>query len=339
MSDQLPVNIRKASDVHADQEISDSDDSSIHASTSVQVSKRTRREPSTSIFLRSLNNSLSLKNYYHDHNNGLFAQFREIINGDISEIDEAIKNNVVVDNFWSSIGYSLLENAAAAGQINIVRLLLKHADKSVIKSFDGDLNPLVLAYLNGHLEIFQLLLEHDFDPDSPGEIPDYGNMTCLAHACVKNNSDMVEFLLKHGADPNLLDDPDQCPSLVQACHPKGLPVMKLLVAYGADVNLSLPGYGTALTCACQIGSLDMARLLLDAGADVNLIDSYGDTPLIAVCRDIDDDDQAGFIQFLLERGADPAIPDSEGDVPLDLVTEGSVMAQMIINSHLEHILK
>ena len=337
MSDQLKT--RKASDIDADQEFNDSYESSIHASTSVQVSKRARREPSTSMFLRLLDNSLSLKNYYHDHNNGLFAQFREIINGDISEIDEAIKNNVVVDNFWSSIGYSLLENAAEAGQINIVKVILKYAGKSVIKSFDGDLNPLVLAYLNGHLEIFQLLLEHGFDPNLPGEITDYGNMTCLAHACVKNNSAMVEFLLKHGADPNVLDDPDQCPPLVQACQPGGLPVVKLLVDYGADVNSSLPRYGTALTCACQIGSLEMARLLLDNGADVNLIDSYGDTPLIVVCRDVDDEDQAGFIQFLLEHGADPAIPGEDDRTALDYVVEGSEIAQMIAQAQLEPILK
>ena len=182
-------------------------------------------------------------------------------------------------------------------------------------------------------------MEKGADPNLLGETRDDGTISCLTHACTTNNSAMAELLLKHGADPNLLDDPDQCSPLVQACHPKGLPVMKLLLAYGADVNSSLPGYGTALNCACQIGSLDMARLLLDAGADVNLVDGQGDTPLIVICRDGEDEAQVALIQFLLEHGADPAIPGEDGRTALDYVAEGSEIAQMIAQAQLEPILK
>ena len=336
MFDQLKT--RKASDLDDGLGINESNSALIDGSPSFHVAKKAKREPS--MFLRLLANSLSIKHNYRDpKDDALYDEFDEILNGDLSELDEMITSNVILDNFWDSIGYSLIENAVKAGLINIVKLLLKHADKSIMMVFTRYRHPLLKACLKGYVDIAKLLLEQGADPNLHGETHDYDDITYLSYACMANNSGMVELLLKHGADPNLSDGPDQCPPLMQACQPDGLPVVRLLVDYGADVNFSNPEFGTALTYVCGIGSLDMARLLLDGGADVNLIDSYGDTPLIAVCRDVEDEAQVTLIQLLLEHGADPAIPDSQGRVALDYVTEGSELAEMITNAQLEHILK
>ena len=115
-------------------------------------------------FLRLFDNSLSIKNNYYDHNHALFDQFGEILNGDLSELDGMITNNVSLGNFWDSIGYSLLVNSTEAGQINIVKSILKHADKKIIDVLDIDRHPLVLACINDHLKVVRLLLEHGYDP-------------------------------------------------------------------------------------------------------------------------------------------------------------------------------
>ena len=57
ISDQL--NIRKATDLDAGQEVGVLNASSIHLSSSVHMAKKAKREPS--IFLRLLDNSLSIK--------------------------------------------------------------------------------------------------------------------------------------------------------------------------------------------------------------------------------------------------------------------------------------
>lgn len=57
--------------------------------------------------------------------------------------------------------------------------------------------------------------------------------------------------------------------------------MKLLIYYGADVNLSGPDGRTALRAAAWAGNLETVKCLLDAGADVNKSDSEKRTALIA----------------------------------------------------------
>lgn len=145
---------------------------------------------------------------------------------------------------------------------------------------------------------------------------------------------MVELLLKHGADPNLLH-PDQGPSLVVATIHNRIDAIKLLLDYGADVNLTKPGFATSLGSACAKGYLDIARLLLDRGADVNAVDGIGNTPLISAVQSLVHKD---VIQLLLERGADPSIADAFDRTALDCAIKDSEIAQMISNAQLKYIL-
>ena len=302
MSDQLKT--RKASDLDASQAIGGSDTTSLNASSSFHVSKKAKREPS--MFLRMLDSILISKTRgkYDDYKYDAGA-FDSLLNrfelGEIQEVEEAIKYDItVVDNFWNYIGYSLLAKAVMAGLINLVRVLLKHAGKSLMKPLNEDSNPLLQACARGRVEIVKLLLEHGFDPNLMCSDQYY---TCLTTACMQGHTAVVRLLLEYGAAP---DQANQ-------------------------------GYETPLGYACQNGRLDIVRLLLNGGASVNLVNSYGNTHLItALLYQQDDTD---LIQLLLERGADPAIPDEYGRTALDLVTKGSELAEMLINAQSEHILK
>ena len=330
MSDQL--NIRMASDFDAGEGIGDSEASSADATLSVHVSKKAKCEPS--MILRVLNSALSLKNHGKDE-----KEFDYLLNGDMSELDHVIKYNIMThDDFWCSIGYSLLKNAVESGLIDVVQMLLKYADNNTIKALELNFNQLLFACKAGHIEVIRLLLEHGFNPNLMRvDRRDY-NETCLAYACSNRKFAMVELLLKHGADPNLFVS-DDLPPIFHACASGGIEVVTMLLDYGADINRT--GRYGATVLSYLYGNLDLARFLLNHGANVNGVDKEGKTPLMcAVRRSLRYlPHTTGLIQLLLEYGADPSIPDSHGKTALDLVDRGSEIAQLIMNSQIECVLK
>jgi len=91
----------------------------------------------------------------------------------------------------------------------------------------------------------------------------------------------------------------------------------VLIDHGADVNqlstgtiAQVPPLGTA----AFVGSLPLARLLLDAGADVNGDEGSGFTALHAAAENGDPD----IARELLARGADRRIRTTEGKTAADL---------------------
>jgi ankyrin repeat protein len=92
---------------------------------------------------------------------------------------------------------------------------------------------------------------------------------------------------------------------------------RVLIAHGADVNqlststtARVPPLGTV----AFVRSLPLARLLLDAGADVNGHEESGSTALHADAENGDRD----LARELLARGASRQIRTTEGKTPADL---------------------
>lgn len=93
------------------------------------------------------------------------------------------------------------------------------------------------------------------------------------------NFEAAEFLLDRGADPNFKDREGFTPLMVAASYSlagtvedaplqdDALPVVRRLLAMGADVECRHCCGGTALTGAVRAGFAEAARLLLEAGAD------------------------------------------------------------------------
>ena len=96
----------------------------------------------------------------------------------------------------------------------------------------------------------------------------------LHHAVVCNHQSMCEILLAHGADVNLsssFGDYDQTP-----LHDvQNEAICKLLVDAGANVNaLGASGDSTLMTAAAR-GDTKVVRMLLAAGADPTIYDTTG----------------------------------------------------------------
>lgn len=107
----------------------------------------------------------------------------------------------------------------------------------------------------------------------------------------KESLRIIDFLLSNGAEVNRCSQVDyvseKCGSypIVQVLWketPQTIAILKLLIKYGANVNLRLSSYDQRPTLLHQVardGFGKLAEVLIQAGADLNAPDSQGDTPL------------------------------------------------------------
>jgi ankyrin repeat protein len=107
----------------------------------------------------------------------------------------------------------------------------------------------------------------------------YNNYYPIGHVLLKLdiNYNLLEYLLKNGADPNLIC-PTERGNLSKAVIRNSSKCVKLLLKYGADVNYKYNENGfTALYTAVLLRDYEMVKECLAAGADKN-ISVNGRTP-------------------------------------------------------------
>ena len=220
---------------------------------------------------------------------------------------------------------------------------------------------LVFAIINSHNDLAAMLLEKGADPN----IADIAGMTAL-YAAVDMNSlqwvqgrpapilkdrldavDVVERLLKRGADPNVrlkgkplkrhhdagstLNFGEGTTPLIRAARTNDVAVMKLLLDGGADPFLTLPdktnavmiaaglgygglrGEGIRIVVPTPEGAVEAVKLLLDRGLDPSAFNSAGNTALHGAVARGD-----AVVKYLASRGAILDIKNKAGQTPLDL---------------------
>ena len=109
--------------------------------------------------------------------------------------------------------------------------------------------------------------------------------TPLLEAVFRERFDMVEFLLRSGADPrtpiqNAASAKHLCTPLHLAAERGNIPLMKLLVRHGAPVDAESRYQGTPLHLAAREAKKEAVRFLLLQGADTGILDAYGATALL-----------------------------------------------------------
>lgn len=129
----------------------------------------------------------------------------------------------------------------------------------------------------------------------------------LLHAAVYYESkEMLEFLIKNGANVNATSKDDDETPLHLAAIMGRCEMAILLLENGADVNYRDDGLATPLHLACLYSTEEMVNLLLSHGAEVDAKTEFGKTPLCyAIERKDENKDVLGIIKKLLENGADP----------------------------------
>jgi hypothetical protein len=105
-----------------------------------------------------------------------------------------------------------------------------------------------------------------------------GNETPLILAARCGRSDVVEVLLRAGANVNNVMPRSGETALLTASWYGHLHVISILLAHGANVNIQDNDGHTAIMQATLQSRLDIVNLLLSNGADPNIFNSNGRTP-------------------------------------------------------------
>lgn len=182
-------------------------------------------------------------------------------------------------------------------------------------------SPLLLATYYGRKEIVAAMLAHKptldlFEACATGVIarvqeivaahPESVNTFApdgffpLGLAAFFAHADIVEYLLAHGADPNLAaNNPQRVTALHAATASQSLTIVKMLIARGGNVNAKQVNSFTPLHNAAQNGQIETIELLLANGANINAKSDDGKTPLAFALEGKRDD----AAKYLREHGA------------------------------------
>ncbi len=135
------------------------------------------------------------------------------------------------------------------------------------------------------------------------------NAECKAHfkktpliiAIEEEHLEIIDYLLKNGADPMLKDWTEKTAinHTVFLKNPK--PVCKLLIEYGANLEYNDYFGQTPLMHAVKLEKYIAAKAYIELGANVNAVGKYGDTPLSLAVKE----ESIPLIELLIENGADP----------------------------------
>ncbi|XP_055316311.1 26S proteasome non-ATPase regulatory subunit 10-like [Sitodiplosis mosellana] len=108
---------------------------------------------------------------------------------------------------------------------------------------------------------------------------DANHRTILHWAAVMGKERLVEFLLKFKDSP--FDEPDDTDAtpLILATLKGSLPICRMLIDRGANVNHRNSNGHTPIKYAGSKNHKDLLSYLLDHGGDPNVRDHIGDTPL------------------------------------------------------------
>lgn len=137
--------------------------------------------------------------------------------------------------------------------------------------------------------------------------------TVLHLASLHSTCQMIESLLEHGADINILDEQHRTP-LHFAVVADRIPVIKLLILKGANIDIQSSSGRSPLLESVINGNYPVARILIEAGAQLDLVDTKGTSVLhqLCFCRDLNLD----MIRLVLEKKGNPNISNLKGGTPL-----------------------
>lgn len=203
-----------------------------------------------------------------------------------------------------------LAQAAGCGDTAELERLVKSGANLNGRGHQGA-TPLIWALFLRNKPGLQKLLQLGANPNLKLDGSDDSVLTLAARG---DDPELVEILLKGGADPNIRDSVDSPLQHAVAHLERDLELRKqlveLLLKYGADINQADVVNETAATTACALGEFNLVIFLLEKGYKHDLIDLARCTEI----RVVPDDSEAyqwklRVLDMLKERGVQFPLPE------------------------------
>ena len=237
-------------------------------------------------------------------------------------------------------GNHVLSESASAGNLEIVKVLIKHGAE--LNATDSeDQNALQKASMKGDKALVAYLLDRGADVDHE----DRNGCTSTIHAAHLGFAEIVQLLINGGADlehhaSNGWTPLHSCHSHVETTHvllkngadvnsvtklgatplflaasSGAYDVVKALLSYMPDLELTLADGASALIGGIRAGNAEVVRLLLEAGANINRQSERKQFPLqFAVDRNMID-----VLRVLMEYSPKLDLVDDDGDTALHCI--------------------
>jgi ankyrin repeat protein len=176
----------------------------------------------------------------------------------------------------------------------------------------GGSTPLMHAAAVGSLESMKLLIDHKADVNAANT----GGVTALMMSVT--DIDKVRLLVEHGADVNAATKRGRTPLILAALSDGSAPIVRLLMAKGANPKAVDALKVTSLRAAAGGGDTETIRMLIEAGVPVDDPDFAGFTPLMGAAFG----GNIPAVKLLLSKGAN--INAVSGDGAFQKVKAGTI---------------
>ena len=249
--------------------------------------------------------------------------------GHLSVVSLLLKQSNVDPNFKDYTGQTALFKAANNGHHEVVELLLqqKGIDPDAVSN-DG-FTPLLQTIFGGLQKVVKMLLDRaDVNPNLRDTTH---NQTPLWMASTAGDEILALFLKRKDIEINGQSRWGETP-LYQAIQRKRLSAAKMLLAAGADPNVSTDEKRTALSWAAAEGSEESIELLLkQPSIELEIPDKSGQTPLLRAA----DAGHTKCIRMLMDKGANVKHADNEGRTALSLaaIKGHKVVAKLLLKKN------
>ena len=257
-------------------------------------------------------------------------------------IECLLSNPKIAINQQNQDGWTALMLAVYQDNCALIQLLLNKGADSNKTNYEGD-TALIIAVNRKNTDTVKCLLK------SPGIAIDTENQnewTALTLAAANNDVSIIKLLLDKGANINrtdasgesalttavsyettnaiqcLLNNPkiainqqniNGMTTLMIATQKSNCPIIKLLLQYGADVNIPTKQGITALMIASDSGNINAAECLLsNSNLAIDQQNNAGGTALMIAAKK----NNCPMIQLLLDKGANINIASNNGHTAL-----------------------
>jgi ankyrin repeat protein len=186
------------------------------------------------------------------------------------------------------------------GHQSTMEILMQDPKFNINKMNDeSGLTPLAIAVSHKHFPAIDFLLERGVDVDGIN----FDETTPLSTACIQGDVEVVEKLLKHGANVNKTTKSGLTP-LIQTCfsvsfNENAISVVKILLNAGANLNQPTFTGDQAIHIACQNENLSLVKLLVDHGSEINSANQDKKRPL-EIAKESKNRE---LVDFLIQHGA------------------------------------